>query len=108
MTWLRDTRTLRTYEDTQMNQKAASVDLRALVDQIQTRGDLAAFLESLEHDLRDNPESWENRDLSSFLQAAAAWVGDMEGFYENQGEKLPAQPSWKMLGQIFLAARVYE
>jgi hypothetical protein len=32
----------------------------------------------------------------------------MYGYYQAKGNALPLQPSWKMLGEIFLAAKVYE
>ena len=50
----------------------------------------------------------ELRDLPAFLEAMAAWVEDMEGYYQNRGEELPDQPRWRTLGEILLAARVYE
>jgi hypothetical protein len=75
---------------------------------IRSREDLVALLQTLVRELREDPEGWENRDLAAYLSAMAAWVDDMEGFYKNRGEPMPDQPSWNTLGQILLAARVYE
>ena len=33
---------------------------------------------------------------------------DMYGYYKAKGGALPMQPSWKMLGEMLLAAKVYE
>jgi hypothetical protein len=38
----------------------------------------------------------------------AAWVDDIDGYFRNRGEAVPVQPTWKTLGQILLAAKVYE
>ena len=78
------------------------------VQQIRSREDFVAFVRALECDLRTKPSEWENRDLPEYLEALAAWVEDMEGYYRNSGEAMPSQPTWKMLGEVFLAARVYE
>ncbi|MGH2599621.1 MAG: DUF7660 family protein, partial [Dehalococcoidia bacterium] len=44
----------------------------------------------------------------SYLSAMAAWAEDMDGYYENRGDPVPKQPSWRTLGELLLAARVYE
>jgi hypothetical protein len=84
------------------------LNLDELVQRLQSRGDFVAFLRALGTDLQRNPESWANRDLPAFLEAMSAWVEDMEGYYQNRGEPMPEPPGWQTLGQILLAARVYE
>lgn len=78
------------------------------VDHITTREDFVTFVRRLVNSLEENPADWENRDLRAFLEAMAAWVEDMDGYYENRGEPIPQQLDWKTLGQILLAARIYE
>lgn len=75
---------------------------------IRSREDLAAFVKALGSDLRDNPESWGNTNLERFLHALGAWVDDMDGYYLNQGKPVPQQPDWKVVGDMLMAARVYE
>ena len=75
---------------------------------IRTRADFVAFVRSLSGNLRQKPEGWENADLPSFLEALAAWTEDMDGYFKNRGEPIPDTPGWKTLGQMLLAARVYE
>ena len=82
--------------------------LNDYVESIQSKEDFVRFVRALEKSLRDEPEDWENSDLGTFLEAMAAWVEDMEGYYENQGEAVPRNVSWNVFGQILLAARVYE
>ncbi len=73
-----------------------------------SREEFTVFVRTLAEQFRRAPEQWENRDLSAYLEAMAAWVEDMDGYYQNRGEAVPEQPTWKTLGQILLAAKVYE
>jgi len=33
---------------------------------------------------------------------------DMDGYYRNRGQDVPSSPTWKTLGEMVAAARVYE
>lgn len=78
------------------------------VETINSRADFVQFVRELCTDLETSAESWENSDLRSYLEAVAAWIEDMDGYYRNSDQPLPQQPSWKILAEILLAARVYE
>ncbi len=78
------------------------------VERIETREDLAAFVELLRLDYERDPEHWENDDLPSFLEALAAWTADMPGYFENRGLDLADVPLWRLVGMMLLAARSYE
>ncbi len=84
------------------------MNLSQQVDAVQSREDFILFARALLKDYREDRASWENQDLEAFLDAIAAWAGDMDGFYLNRQEATPAQPSWKVLAQILLAAKFYE
>jgi|LakMenE18May11ns_1017448.scaffolds.fasta_scaffold7389516_1 hypothetical protein len=75
---------------------------------IRSREDFVAFVKALTKDLRDNPESWENSTLEHFLEALGGWVEEMDGYYLNQGKPVPQQPDWKVVGDILMAAKMYE
>jgi hypothetical protein len=75
---------------------------------IRSREDFVAFVKALSKDLRDNPSSWENSNLERFLAALAAWVDDIDGYYLNQGKTVPQQPDWKVVGDMLMAAKMYE
>ncbi|WP_426527424.1 DUF7660 family protein [Bradyrhizobium sp. McL0615] len=77
-------------------------------DAIRSREDFVAFVQALSRDLHTNRETWENDTLERFLEALCAWVEDMDGYYVNQGKPIPQQPDWKVLGDILMAATVYE
>ena len=84
------------------------MSLNEQVNGIQTRADFVLFVRDLLQNLRQKPDDWENQGIEAYLDAIAAWVEDMDGFYLNQGVPVPQQPDWKLLGQILLAAKYYE
>ena len=82
--------------------------MSASPENIATREDLVKFIEALANESSSASKNWENEDLPSFLEAMAAWVEDMDGYYQNKGESMPNQPSWKTIGEILKAATIYE
>lgn len=82
--------------------------LHEQVDTIETRDELVAFINALRDDLIANPKQWENSTLETFLAALASWTEDMDGFYVNHGREIPRTPSWKTVGEMLAAARIYE
>jgi hypothetical protein len=86
----------------------AIIQDQSRIDAIKTREDLAVFIEELLQDLQENSDSWENADLSRFLDALAAWTNSMEGFYKNNGRSLPIAPEWKTFAEMLVAAKMYE
>ena len=84
------------------------MELREQVEKIQTRDDFVTFMYHLVRDLRTYPEHWDNTSLDAYLTALAAWVQDMDGYYYNRGEESPQHLMWKHVGEILLAARIYE
>lgn len=75
---------------------------------IKTRADLVSFVHELRKDLHSNSKTWTNKDLETFLNAMAAWIDDMEGYYQNQGLPVPEEPEWKTIADILMAAKLYE
>ncbi|MFJ3226966.1 hypothetical protein ACIPJS_26990 [Streptomyces sp. NPDC086783] len=47
-------------------------------------------------------------DLSSFLEALAAWVDDADGWYRNTGRELPPGGDWTFFARALQAATAYE
>jgi hypothetical protein len=83
-------------------------DLPGQVHAVRTREDFAALAEALSRDRDGHGDEWENGDLQRYLGAIAAWTRDMDGYFANNGNAVPEEPSWNLLGQILYAARVYE
>jgi hypothetical protein len=77
-------------------------------DAVTTREELAAFVALLAREAQQAPKDWENTYLHAFLEALAAWISDMDGYFVNRGEKMPEQPSWRTLAQMLAAATIYE
>lgn len=78
------------------------------VERIETREDLATFVELLRLDYERDPDGWENSDVASFLEALAAWTADMPGYFETRGLDPTDVPLWRLVGMMLLAARSYE
>ena len=78
------------------------------VDRVASRIELASFLDALARRVEDSPEEFENVSLPRFLEAAAAWVRDMDGYFANQGEVVPDELSWSLVAAIFDTATIYE
>lgn len=75
---------------------------------IKTKEDFATFVLNLSRNFKENPESWENQDITSYLVALAAWVEDMDGYYINQGKSVPKDVNWEIFADILMAAKIYE
>ena len=78
------------------------------INNITNREDFVAFVYELSKDYRLSPQSWENKDLGAFLEALAAWVDDMDGYYLNCGQPVPEKPDWKNVADMLMAAKYYE
>lgn len=83
------------------------MNVQSKIEKVASRNDLAEFVATLRQEfLRGH--KWENRDLPTYLEAMSAWISDMDGYYENNGEKCPDAPTWRTFAQILAAASVYE
>lgn len=76
--------------------------------EVRTTAEFVRFLITLARSRREEPEVWENDSVDRLLEAWAAWVEDMDGYFQARGEPVPQQPSWAFVAQMLLAARVYE
>jgi len=75
---------------------------------MKTKTELSSFVHKMSQDYRMNPDSWTNKDLGAFLEALAAWIDDMEGYYSNQEKPIPDRLDWKMIADMLSGAKVYE
>ena len=79
-----------------------------IINKVSTRNDFVSYVSELSKDCRENPEAWQNSNLATYLEALAAWVEDMDGFYLNQGLPVPEKPDWKTVAEMLTAAKCYE
>jgi len=78
------------------------------VQNVHDRAELVAAVRALAEDFRANPSHWENQTLDIYLEALAAWIEDMDGYFRNQGVKTPDLPDWNVIAQALFAASIYE
>ncbi len=79
-----------------------------VIDSIESKEDFISFIHLLVKDLECNSEKWENKSLASYLEAAASWTEDMEGYYINYQLPVPQNVDWKVFANILMAAKMYE
>lgn len=77
-------------------------------ENIKSREELAAFVAALASEVQRAPNTLGEQDLRSFLEALAAWINDMDGYFLNRGEPVPDHPSWRTFAQMLIAATTYE
>lgn len=79
-----------------------------MTDNIKNRQDLIIFIKQLAKEARHPDDNWSNRDLVSYLEAMAAWIEDMDGYYKNTGKPTPKELKWATIADILKAATMYE
>ena len=75
---------------------------------IESREDLADYIDKMADDFRDNINDWENITVEDFLRAAAAWLRAMHNYYRNTGQEMPHDVNWSLFADILSAAKHYE
>jgi hypothetical protein len=67
------------------------------------------FIDLLRQDFLNNPKSWENDRLDSFLEALSSYANDVQGYYDNTKQNINAdKPDWQTFADIFKGATMYE
>jgi len=75
---------------------------------VRDRDSFIEFVHELAHAFRRHGETWENGRVDLYLDALAAWVADMDGYYTGKGLPVPAAPDWKNVADMLMAASIYE
>ena len=76
---------------------------------VSSKADFVEFLRALKADLVANPGDWENPTLGGYLAGMAEFARDIEGYYANRRESVDLEaPSWRVMAEILVAARVYQ
>lgn len=78
------------------------------IETIETKEDLADFVEKLRLSLDISPSDWQNQSLEKFLEAMAAWIKVIDIYSNNEGDKAIKNPSWNTFAKILYAAKIYE
>lgn len=78
-------------------------------ERISNKDEFVAFVRAFADNLGTHPEEWQNETLAEFVRGLAGFVENMEGYYANIGANVNCEvPSWRVLADVLLAARVYE
>lgn len=66
------------------------------------------LVRQMKDEISADSKAWANNSLPLFLDAIAGWTEDMDGYYENIGEKPPESVTWSVFADMLMAARTYE
>jgi len=76
---------------------------------ITTKKDFEQFLSYLIEDFKNNRSTWDNDKIETFLDGALRFTESIDNYYRNMNESVDTTtPSWKLIADILLAAKVYE
>ena len=74
-----------------------------------SREDVLRVTGEMTADLEDGGAAeWENGTLARFLDAYGGVLHGLDGYFANRGEPVPAQPDWRLLARLLVAATGYE
>ena len=77
--------------------------------EVESRQDLAAFVDELADDLESHPERWENATLPRFLDALARYLDGLDGWCANNAPEIdPEIAQWRLFAVALAGAQVYE
>ncbi|MFJ4657977.1 hypothetical protein ACIP5Y_42480 [Nocardia sp. NPDC088792] len=83
-------------------------EFQAAVPEISSKEELSRYILNLADRVESGSMPMENGSVVAYVRAAAYWVNDSAGFFENNGMEVPENPDWALIGMIFSAACVYE
>jgi hypothetical protein len=84
-------------------------ELARLAKAVDSRAAFLSFLTDLRANCRTHKQEWENADLDQFIKGMIGFTRDMDGYYRSYAADVDTnQPSWRLMAEILLAAKVYE
>lgn len=83
-------------------------DISLLADKVDSKTELALFLERLSEDFEKDRESWDNRDIPTYLRALSNWLRSSDGYFKNIQQEPLKGPTWQLIAIAHLAASNYE
>ncbi len=84
------------------------MNLYNIVLNIKNKDDFVKFVGELNDDLKNNPLTWENTELTSYLEAIQSWVTDMDGWGKNLNIDIKNISVWQLMAHILFASKIYE
>lgn len=77
-------------------------------NEVHSRDDLTGYLNDLSRAISGNQHKIENVRTDDFIEALAAWIADMDGYFANQGVESPREGTWQLMAMAITAGLVYE
>lgn len=76
---------------------------------VSSRNDVLRIVREMLADYSGSGASeWENGTLARFLAAFGNFLHDLDGYFANRAEPMPAQPDWALLATLLVGATGYE
>jgi hypothetical protein len=75
------------------------MDAYEYLERVNDRSSFLAFVRALGSEAAGESDDWQNGSVSSYLEAAAAWMEDSADLQ---------QPSWRDFAQFLYAGKIYE
>lgn len=76
--------------------------------EVRSRDDFVRYLAGLVQEISAQQQKVENVSTEDFLEALAAWIADMDGYFANQGAESPGEATWQLMAMAITAGLVYE
>ena len=76
--------------------------------EVRTRDDLVRYLNGLVQEISAHQQKVENVSTADFVEALAAWIADMDGYFANRGAESPSEATWQLMAMAITAGLVYE
>jgi len=84
------------------------MDFYKKIYSIKSKNEFLDFLTELQKDKELNPQEWENKELSSYLEGIGSWVEDMDGYFLNMRKEIPQDIDWSFIATMFYVGKIYE
>ncbi|MHC1723776.1 MAG: hypothetical protein AB9836_11315 [Aminipila sp.] len=82
--------------------------MNELLRNIKNKEDLIEFINILLSDINENPQEWEDKPVTSYLESMQSWVEDMEGYYNNTKQEVPQDINWNFIATLLYVGKIYE
>ncbi len=73
-----------------------------------SRETLVTFVGEIVQEWGAAPSNWTNQTAGEFVEALAAWLADMDGYYARFGTTADVVSPWRVIADAIAAARFYE
>ena len=77
-------------------------------EHVESRADFVRYAAALADQIEAGEWGRLQRSPEELLRASSRWVADMDGYFRNRDEDVPATPSWRLFAQIITAALTYD